>query len=364
MVNRFWPLAGVIVMVAAIVLVGLALAGPVFGSPVPLAQDRGPALSGLAQAPASPTRTLPPTVTPTDTLAAPPPTSTPLPTATPGPHEYIIQAGDTCLGIASKYGHVDPQVVDAIEELNNLRDCSLLPGPGSRLLIPYPTATATQVGADLTQTAIATAAPPQVTLIAGPSYSIQQYVVQSGDTLSSIAIINDSSMRQICELNPLPDGIDCRVCQWESPHCCCTRPIIVSEGKVLNVPGPTPTPSPSPTFTGSETPTATPTHHAPQLIYPPDGITVAGAVRLSWLTVGPLAADEQYLVTLRDDTTGAIFNGSTRRLSLDVPFEYLPQDGQAHLFAWQVSVVRPGADGLLYPQGGVVPEQRFTWSGW
>lgn len=336
--------------------------------PTPPADE--PALAGAAQAgtPPRPTRTpsptLPPTITPTESPPAPPPTETPVPTDTPEPYEHVIQTGDTCLGIAYQYGHTEPNVMAAIEELNNMRDCGVLPGPGTTLLIPRPTATATPIGADLTQTAVATAAPPQVTLDAGPSFAVQSYVVQDGDTLSSIAILFDSSLRQICELNPLPDGIDCGACNWESANCCCSRPVLVSVGLALNVPGTTPTPSPSPTFTGSETPTLTPTHRPPQPVFPARGATVSGPVRLTWVTVGPLAADETYLVTLRDETTGATFSATTRRLSLDVPYEYLPQDSAAHEFVWQVSVVRQGEDAMLYPTGGVVPEQPFTWSGW
>jgi len=231
-------------------------------------------------------------------------------------------------------------------------------------LIPRPTATPTQIGADLTQTAVATAAPPQVTLVSGPSFAVQKYVVQAGDTLSSIAIIHDSSLRQICDLNPLPDGLNCGGCQWESANCCCPNPPLLSEGKELNVPAPTPTPTFTPTLTGSETPTYTPTHRAPQPVYPPAGTSVNGPVRLSWLTVGTLADDEHYLVLLRDEATGTVFSAATRQLSMDVPPDYLPSDGQTHAFAWQVVVVRLGTDGLFYPVGAALPEQRFVWEGW
>lgn len=321
-----------------------------------------PAAWGAQVPTRTPSPTLPPTITPTETQPPAPPTGTATPTETPGPVEHVVQPNENCLGIASRYGHRDPDVVGEIERINGIKCSSLR--QGARILIPLPTFTPTPIGADLTQTAVATAAPPLATLDTGPSYSILPYVVQDGDTLSSIAILHDSSLRQICELNPLPDGIDCGACTWESVNCCCTRSVLVSVGKTLNVPGPTPTPTPSPTFTGSETPTATPTHRAPQPVYPPAEATVKGAVRLTWLTTGPLAGDEHYLVTLRDDTTGATYSAITRQLSLDVPAEYLPQDGQAHSFVWQVSLVRAGEDGLFYPVGGIVLEQRFAWDGW
>ncbi len=325
-------------------------------------------LAAPTQTPGGPTMTpsptLPPTITPTNSPPPPPPSATPTATETPGPYEHVIRSGDTCLGIAYQYGHIHLDVKRAIELLNGMADCAILPGPGTTILIPRPTATPTETGADLTQTAIATSAPPGIPLVVTPAFAVKTYVVQAGDTLSSIAIMHDSSLRQICELNPLPGGIDCRACIWESPNCCCTRPVVLSEGQQINVPAPTPTPTFTPTFTGSETPTPTPTYRAPQPASPLHGAQVSGPVRLTWLSVGILQPAETYLVTVRDDTTGATFAASTRQLSLDLPASYLPNDGQAHQFAWQVSVVRLGDDGLYYPLGGIVPEQRFTWLGW
>lgn len=327
-------------------------------------------LAAPTQTPSGPTLTpsptLPPTVTPLATLPAPPATDTPLPTETPGPYEHVIQAGDTCISIAYEHGHMDLDVLREIEAINSVR-CSSLPGPGNSILVPRPTATPTVVGADLTQTAVATSAPPMVTLGAQQNYAVNVYVVQADDTLSSVAIINDTSLRMICELNQVPDknpnGIDCRGCTWESVNCCCPNPPVLSVGQELFVPAPTPTPSPTATLTGSETPTSTPTHRAPLSVYPSEGAAQSGPVRLSWLSVGVLAEGETYLVTVRDETTGSAFSQETRQLSLDIPPEYLPADGQVHTLVWQVSVVRMGEDGLLYPVGPVAAEQRFTWQG-
>ena len=314
----------------------------------------------------TPSPTVPPTITPTETAPPPPPTDPPPPTETPGPIEHVIQPGDDCIGIAYQYGHrvFNQGVLDIMVRLNNFPSCNLLPGPGTTILVPRPTFTPTPVGLDLTQTVVATSAPPMITLAAPVSVAVQPYIVRDGDTLSSIAIMNDSSLRQLCELNPLPDGIDCGGCRWESAHCCCPSPPLLSVGETINVPAPTPTPTLTATFTGSETPTLTPTHRAPEGILPADGATVAGPVRLTWVTAGKLADDESYLVTVRDDTSGAVFSTTTRRLSVDVPQEYLPADGEARMFTWQVTVGRVAADGLFYPTGGTMPERHFTWRGW
>jgi hypothetical protein len=311
---------------------------------------------------------MPPTITPADSPA--PALSTPLPTATEilGPIEYTIQAGDDCFSVAYNTGHNDIAVFDLILKMNNLSSCRMLPGPGSVILVPRPTFTPTPAGLDLTQTAIATSLPPMVTLNAPASYSVQGYTVQEGDTLMSIALSHDTSMRQICELNQGTgaNNVDCRGCTWESANCCCPSNVapVLSVGQQLNVPAPTPTPTLTPTFTGSETPTMTPTHLAPEQVYPTAGASVAGPVRFAWLTVGILAEDEYYLVMVHDDTTGASYNDRTRQLSFDLPQAYLPVDGQAHAFTWQVSVVRLGSDGLLYPVGANTLARQFTWSGW
>ena len=203
-----------------------------------------------------------------------------------------------------------------------------------------------------------------VTISVQQSFAIDIYTVEEGDTLSSIAIITDSSLRQLCELNQGPDGLDCRGCTFESPYCCCPNPPVLSTGQEIRVPAPTPTPTYTPTASGSETPTPTPTHPAPQPIAPAQGTTVAGPVRFTWLSAGPLGDDEYYLVTVRDDMTGAVFSDSTRQLSLDLPQDYLPVNGEARTFTWQVSVARLGEDGLFYPTGPAAGERQFTWRGW
>lgn len=312
----------------------------------------------------TPSPTVPPTITPTLSVTPGPPTGTPTVTGTPGPYEYIMQAGDDCISVLYQHGFSDLDAIDVLLRLNNLGSCRQLPGPGSRILVPRPTATATPAGYDITQTAVATSAPPMITLqVQGPSFALQKYAVQPDDTLSSIAIAVDSTLRQLCELNTGPGGIDCRGCQWQSAHCCCPIAPVLSVGQEINIPAPTPTPTFTPTFTGSETATPTPTHMAPQMIYPPAGAVVTGTVRLSWLTVGPLAPGEAYLVSVRDETTGQTFSAMTRHLSLDLPAAFLPAGGAPRVFAWQVSVVRQEGDGPLFPVGAALAEQTFTWQG-
>jgi len=320
----------------------------------PTLTPRGPTLT--------PSPTLPRLLTATPTMPPPPATPTDRPTETPMWREHVVRPGESCFEIAADYGHRDPASVMAIQELNGIR-CETLQ-QGATIKVPLPTPTATEIGLDLTQTAVATNAPPQMLIEVSGPVSVQQYVVVAGDTLLSVADKNNSSMRQICELNPPPEGLNCSSCQWTGPNCCCSPAPLVVVGQRLNVPAPSPTPTASPTFTGSETPTLTPTYRAPEPVLPRAGDTVRGQVRLAWISVGALQEGEQYYVRVTDRTLGTSVELVTRQLSLDVPAVMLPNDGQAHTFSWDVQVVRL-VDGAHYlPISQVVSGREFVWEGW
>jgi hypothetical protein len=169
-------------------------------------------------------------------------------------------------------------------------------------------------------------------------------------------------VRQVCEFNPLPDGLDCRGCDFsQSDVGSCPNPPVLSVGQVLNVPAPTATPSPTSPPTGDETVTPTPTHRAPELVYPSGGVTMRGRVRLQWVSVGLLGPDEFYVVTLTDQSTGTLFNEATRDTFLQVPPEYVPTDGTTHGITWSVSVEQRLPDGLFSPVGGRSIEAQFMW---
>jgi hypothetical protein len=188
------------------------------------------------------------------------------------------------------------------------------------------------------------------------------YEVVEDDTITSVALKNNTSVRQICEFNPLPDGLDCRGCDFtESDVGFCPNPPVLSVGQMLNVPAPTATPSPTSPPTGDETATPTPTHRAPELVYPSGGISIHGPLRLQWVSVGLLQPDQLYVVTLSDQASGALFNEVTRDTFLQVPLEFVPTDGQAHSVVWSVTVEQRQADGLLVPIGGRSIEAQFIW---
>jgi LysM repeat protein len=131
------------------------------------------------------------TFTPTATVPSPTPTATatetqtPLPTMTStpnGPFEYIVQTGDNCYDIATKF-NVDLITLLAI---NNFTSGGCPIQPNQTIMIPAPgqkVPTPTSIPSDL----------PRGTKI--------QYTVQAGDTLYIIASKFNTTVESIVSLN-------------------------------------------------------------------------------------------------------------------------------------------------------------------
>lgn len=328
-------------------------------SDTPEIQGSTPTLAvSPTQGPTSTLRaTFPPTLTPSYTPTPAPPSETPTATYTPGPFEHTLQQGEDCISIVYQYGHVDLDVLQEFYQLNGFAGCNL-PGPGNVVLVPRPTAI---------QGAVDPNAPPTPTYdprIGDPALyvAIGQYCVVEDDTLTSVALKNDTTLRRICEMNPLPNGLDCSGCDFsQSDVGFCPRPPVISIGQCLNVPGSTPTPTATASPSGMETPTPTPTHRAPTLVSPVNGGSLTGNVLLQWVSVGRLQANEYYVVEVLDETTGRIFNEATRSTSISLPPDFFPADNQPHSVVWRVSVQFLNEQGLFVPVGGRTPDYRFTW---
>jgi LysM repeat protein len=275
------------------------------------------------------TLTLTPTTTPTP--QTPTPTHTPLPT--PTPISYQVAANDTCLGIASAF---DVSVL-SIVQLNNLpADCSTL-SIGQTLQIPQPTPTPTS--------------PPTATLSSAESTEQAcekaDYVVQEGDTLSTIASAYNVPQAAIKEQNGLSSDI-------------------VFSGMPLVIPlcdqvptGPTHTPTPPPPYA------------APNLLLPTNGATLTeDTVTLQWASVGTLRENEQYAVTVIDLTEGEerkIIEYVTENKFI-VPIDFRAAGAAPHIYGWSVMAVRQtGSDddgNPIWETAGAASSQRvFSWSG-
>jgi hypothetical protein len=89
-------------------------------------------------------------------------------------------------------------------------------------------------------------------------------------------------------------------------------------------------------------------------------MTVRGALRLQWVSVGLLGPEKYYVVNLLDESNNRVFIQATRDTSLDVPLEYAPQ-GTPQSMVWSVSVQVRDAAGLYQPLSAASPAYRFTW---
>ncbi|MCI0709365.1 MAG: LysM peptidoglycan-binding domain-containing protein, partial [Chloroflexi bacterium] len=309
----------------------------------------------------TPSSTFPPTTTPraTDTLV-PEATAVP-PTEVPAPYIHTVVDGDTCGGIAVQYGLELIGGAAAIERANNI-NCRTLQ-LGQQLTIPRATGTPTPQGFDVTQTAIATALPPSLRNFRPALY---EYCPVEDDTLTSIALKAGTTQQRICELNPLPDGIDCSGCDFSESAAVgfCPVPPLISQFNCLQVPGPTFTPTFTPTFSGSETVTPTPTFAPPRLLQPASGATMPGSVMLLvWLSSGELKTDEYYQISITNETSGATLFDIVSNNSYLIPSTWQPPAGESHTIRWKVEVVRRSSEGLNEPISGQAMESTFVWQG-
>jgi LysM repeat protein len=320
--------------------VGVIIAAPVIsiivGAVIMAFVVRGPGGAGTTNAPTAPamTSTITLTLFPTETSA---PTNTPSPLP---PIEITVQSGDTCYGLAARYGITDISLIK--DQNGKTANCDSL-SLGQSLRIPQPTPTP----------------PPPSTATAGAmeqtksSCDFIAYTVVDGDSLASIADLYDVPIDAIKKWNPKYNFTN----------------DVVMIGTILQIPicERVPTAGPSPT------PTTPPPYPAPNLLTPRDG-TIFGLadneIALQWASVATLRENEEYMVTIEDLTVSD--SARTIRYVKDtrliVPAELKPTDGSLHLFRWSVSVVRKTGttDGgkAIYVSAGQASERRvFAWGG-
>jgi LysM repeat protein len=312
----------------------------------------------------TPSPTFPATVTPRPTDLPPEVQPSATPTETPPPYIILVQPGDTCGGIAVRYGLDIRSGAAAIRRANNLNErCTDLPSPGTPIIVPRPTLTPSPQGFDVTQTAIVTALPPSLRDVT--PYALYEYCPVPDDTLTSIALRFGSTNKRICELNPLPDGIDCSGCDFsQSAVGFCPNPPLISTTNCLMVPGPTATPTFTPTFTGQETPTPTPTYTPPRLVIPANDTTHSGPLEFVWVSAGQLQPGEVYVISVTDELTGQYLIQAVRAPSFSMPPEWEPPAGQMRDLVWTVEVaVLDPQSGLYMPTSGKSPTYRVAWQG-
>lgn len=268
--------------------------------------------------------TPPPTLTPRPSSTRPP-AETPTPEPPSEPVKHKVKPGDTLIAIAAAY---DTSVKD-IADANSMKANGLL-RIGQELLIPVsgpsggPGPTATAEGSAL------------------------MYVVQPGDTISTIAVRYNSQTNWIMEANNIKSGD------------------VLHIGRALLVPltANTPTPTPTPENTPTPEPTTGPRLPAPMLLAPSDGAVLIGnnAVLLTWAATGTLAADEWYVVTVKavevDKTIPPYW---TKTTSWRLPAEYRVESQAPTEFTWQVQVRQGSEDDPGDPSSAQSAQYRFAW---
>jgi len=337
-----------------------------------------------------------PTFTPTFAI----PTALPVPTATavniPTPRAkivtYIVKAGDTLSSIAKEYG----TTVEAIIKASGLKDQNVLLKIGQELTIPL----IREVRAE-------------EELAPEEWGSVITYTVRAGDTLSVIAQKYGVKVKDLMEDNDIADERRLKIGQElivrttplrtpsaesvEITHIvrqgetlasiasyfhrsvaalmeanAITNTEMIRVGQKLIIPPASGEESKA--LTALLTPPATPAskYETPFLLWPKDGQVFQGpeaAIMLSWASVGILARDEWYLVTIRYDTGEEIKSLTewTKATSWHLPASlYPPAERKGRLFQWDVVVIRKTAPTIAGTAEGIVlspkdDPRNFTW---
>jgi LysM repeat protein len=228
-----------------------------------------PPVPAQATATAGPSPTTGPTNTPGPTAV---PTGTPTPIPSPTAQEdgrilYTVVAGDTLIGIAARF-QMD---LETLLELNDLTSDSFI-GIGDQLLLGYAPGTFSE----------GTPTPESIL----PNTIVREdgaivYLVQSGDTLTSIAITYDLTFEELYELNNIDETAVLTVGQEIVVG---QQPVPQSTGGSSDVPtvpttptatstptSPPPTETPEPTATSIPSSTPPPTETAVEQLQPTPG---------------------------------------------------------------------------------------------
>jgi len=233
-----------------------------------------------------------------------------------------VQRGDTLEALAIRFD----TTVEAIKLVNNLTGDEIQWGVD--ILIPLgPVGTGEVTVPEPTETVL-------------PTGGLETYVVQSGDTLITIAAMYRTTVEALMEANEISSPEELRA------------------GQELIIPRGTSTPTPNNTPTPTPTNTPGSAFSAPLLLGPPDGKKFGGGlgtgpslasepegpVLLNWMAEGLLGEDEWYMVSVRyvaGAGTAQQVTELSKATSYLVPLEMRPlPSALSHLFEWDVGIVR------------------------
>ena len=249
-----------------------------------------------------------------EATATPTPTATPLPTPTPVPVvqetlliRHVVASGETLLSIAIDYD----VSVEEIQRANGL---------SSELI---------RVGDELTIPVLRDSAAAQ----SSAATTDFEYLVLSGDTLSTIATRFGTSVEELLAANNLAAG------EFIQPGDALIIPVRGAPPEAIAV-----TPEvaqPETPATGENTSVI---YVAPRLIGPEEGAVVARGepVIFQWASVDLLAPNEWYVLQVlpRNLTAKSLPTAWTKQTTYRLEPSLAPEGGQAADYAWLVSVVR------------------------
>lgn len=280
---------------------------------------------------------LPTSVPLMDATATPTPTATPLPTATPVPIvqetlliRHAVQSGETLLSIAIDYD----VSVEEIQRANSLT--SELIRAGDELSIPV-----------LRESAAAQSSAAATNF---------EYIVKSGDTLSTIATAFGTTVEDILIANQLTAG------EFIQPGDSLILPLLGAPPEALAA-------TPEPAGADSAQSASAVTYAAPRPSTPEDGAVIARTdpVSFGWGSADTLAANEWYVLQVlpRNLTARTLPPAWTKQTSFRLEPSLAPAEGEVADYAWLVSVVRVrrDAEGRALVEAASPPSavRTFSW---
>ncbi len=324
-----------------------------------------------------PTRIAGPTVTPgppTATFTASPiPTIAPTDTLTPSPCLRKVAAGDSLIGIVTRCGHRNLDILPTVMKLNAIADEALIQ-IGQEIIVPLPSptldpaATAASTDEGEIDSASADSSSIELALLAfdplAPTETptllpgIMWHTVEPDENMIVIALQYETDAKALSDLNPEIEFLLCDFgLAYGGPECT----VQLKQGQRMRVPAPTPTMTAIPTASGSETPTPLPTatFNAPIAQSPANGASFLSLeqITLRWVATGRLSATETYRIVLTDTDTGARYTAETRELFYIIPASWGPQDKNSRNYSWHISVLDTSSGRISHSSA----ERSFVW---
>lgn len=266
--------------------------------------------------------------------ATPTPTETPPPTPTPVPIvqetlliRHIVEDGETLLSIAINYD----VSVEEIQRANNLT--SELIRVGDELVIPV-----------LRDSAAAQSSAAATNF---------EYIVKSGDTLSTIAITFGTTVEELLSANKLAAG------EFLQPGDALRLPLLGAPPEALAV-----EPASAEVDAAS-----TAVYTAPRLLAPEESASIARTdpVNFGWENTEVLAANEWFVLQVlpRNLTARKLPPAWTKQAGFRLESSLAPGEGEVADYAWLVSIVRVNrsAEGRAFVEAASPPStvRTFSW---